>query len=109
MEQARFAAFAFTPTRERRSIAADAAPPPPRAALQLLDLQIRANAIERLAMGVLAEHAPALVRTLRMLGYTKATSALTSIRKFGKILIDVVTITTFRQNCRHFGRHYNAL
>jgi hypothetical protein len=45
------------------------------AALQLLDLQIRANAIETLATGVLAEHAPALVRTL--LGYTKATSALT--------------------------------
>ncbi|KAJ7899361.1 hypothetical protein B0H13DRAFT_2275554 [Mycena leptocephala] len=51
---------------------------------QLPDLQIRANAIETLlaasAMGthasVLAEHAPALVRTL--LGYTKATSAPTS-------------------------------
>jgi hypothetical protein len=41
-------------------------------------LQIRANAIEGLATAVLAEHAPALVRTLRMLGYTKATSALTS-------------------------------
>jgi DNA repair/transcription protein MET18/MMS19 len=53
-------------------------------ALQLPDLQIRANAIETLLAasatsthaGVLAEHAPALVRTL--LGYTKASSALTS-------------------------------
>ncbi|KAJ7899364.1 ARM repeat-containing protein [Mycena leptocephala] len=55
-------------------------------ALQLPDLQIRANAIETLLAasatsthaGVLAEHAPALVRTL--LGYTKASSALTSTR-----------------------------
>ncbi|KAJ7923548.1 RNAPII transcription regulator C-terminal-domain-containing protein [Mycena leptocephala] len=55
-------------------------------ALQLPDLQIRANAIETLLAasatsthaGVLAEHAPALARTL--LGYTKASSALTSTR-----------------------------
>ncbi|KAJ7923545.1 ARM repeat-containing protein [Mycena leptocephala] len=55
-------------------------------ALQLPDLQIRANAIETLLAasatsthaGVLAEHAPALVRTL--LGYTKASSPLTSTR-----------------------------
>ncbi|KAJ7906016.1 ARM repeat-containing protein [Mycena leptocephala] len=55
-------------------------------ALQLPDLQIRANAIETLLAasatsthaGVLAEHAPALVRML--LGYTKTSSALTSTR-----------------------------
>jgi nucleoside diphosphate kinase len=50
-------------------------------ALQLLDLQIRANAIEtRLAASATGTHAsvraPALVRTL--LGYTTASSAPTS-------------------------------
>ncbi|KAJ7906008.1 hypothetical protein B0H13DRAFT_1881068 [Mycena leptocephala] len=54
--------------------------------LQLPDSQIRADAIEALLAapatgsheGVLAEHAPALVRTL--LGYTKTSSGLTSTR-----------------------------
>jgi hypothetical protein len=61
-------------------------------ALQLPDLQIRADAIETLATGVLAEHAPALVRTL--LGYTKATSALTStVRPLSHVALLIVCLT----------------
>ncbi|KAJ7906015.1 caspase domain-containing protein [Mycena leptocephala] len=79
------AVYAHEMTQARFAVGSSE-PKPLLRVLQLPDLQIRANAIETLiaasAMGthasVLAEHAPALVRT--RLGYTKASSALTSTR-----------------------------